>query len=127
MAAGEGSPETTDAGDEGVDGVTVSSVAEIDVGVPRWSDDPAPVLGVLANYLRLDDAAEAPDARFARGAREAEAAVSDVVARVRRRSRPRAAVVAWALDRTRALAGLRETHKDLLVRLVAHARAHGGG
>jgi pyruvate,water dikinase len=100
------------------------AVAEIDVGVPRWSDDPAPVLGVLANYLRLDDDAETPAARFARGAREADAAVADVVARVRRRSRARAVAVAWALGRTRALAGMRETHKDLLVRLVSHARAH---
>ncbi|MCX6464793.1 MAG: PEP-utilizing enzyme, partial [Pseudonocardiales bacterium] len=102
------------------------AVAEIDVGVPRWSDDPAPVLGVLANYLRLDPGAEPPDARFARGAREARAAVDAVVERVRRRSRVRAALVRAALGRTRELAGLRETHKDLLVRLVAHARTHLG-
>ena len=30
------------------------AVAEIDLGVPRWSDDPTHILGVLANYLRLD-------------------------------------------------------------------------
>jgi pyruvate,water dikinase len=59
---------------------------------------------------------------FARGAAAAEKAVADVVARVRRRSRPRALVVGWALQRTRELAGLRETHKDHLVRLIAAAR-----
>ncbi len=99
------------------------AVAEIDVGMPRWSDDPAYVLGVLANYLRLDDPDRAPDALFARGALAADAAVARVVARVRRRSRWRAAAVAFALGRTRELAGMRETHKDLLVRLLAHARA----
>ena len=28
------------------------AVAEIDIGMPRWSDDPRHVLGVLASYLR---------------------------------------------------------------------------
>jgi pyruvate,water dikinase len=101
------------------------AVAEIDIGVPRWRDDPSYVLGVLAGYLRLaidGDRASTPDAMFARGAAAAEKAVADVVARVRRRSRPRALVVGWALQRTRELAGLRETHKDHLVRLIAAAR-----
>ena len=30
-------------------------VAEIDLGLPRWSEDPTHILGVLANYLRLED------------------------------------------------------------------------
>ena len=99
------------------------AVAEIDIGMPRWSDDPAHVLGALANYLRLDPgSAQAPDARFAAGAATAEAAVARVVAQVRRRSRWRARVVGFALGRVRQLVGLRETHKDHLVRLIAAAR-----
>jgi rifampicin phosphotransferase len=98
------------------------AVAEIDLGVPRWSDDPTYVLGVLANYLRLDDPELAPDAVFARGARAAEAAVASIVESVRRRSRLRALVVRFALGRVRALAGMRETHKDYLIRILAHAR-----
>ncbi len=31
----------------------IRAVAEIDVGVPRWAEDPAHLLGVLGNYLRL--------------------------------------------------------------------------
>ena len=80
------------------------------------------VLGVLANYLRLDDPAQAPDVQFARGAAAAEAAVAEVVARVRWRSKPRAAAVRFALGRVRALAGMREEHKDLLMLVLAHAR-----
>ncbi len=99
------------------------TAAEIDLGMPRWSDDPTQVLGSLANYLRLTDAADHPDVRFARSAAAAEAAVAEVVARVRRRSRIRALVTRFALRRTRQLAGMRETHKDYLVRLLAHARA----
>ncbi|MGH3871079.1 MAG: PEP/pyruvate-binding domain-containing protein [Pseudonocardiaceae bacterium] len=98
------------------------AVAEIDVGMPRWSDDPAHILGVLANYLRLDDPDLAPDAQFARGGRAAEEVVARVVGRVRRRSRLRAAAVRFALGRVRELAGMRETHKDYLVRVLAHAR-----
>ncbi|TCK24784.1 PEP/pyruvate-binding domain-containing protein [Pseudonocardia endophytica] len=98
------------------------AVAEIDLGVLRWSDDPSYLLGVLAGYLRTDDPDAAPDVRFARGARAAEDAVRSVVAAVRRRSRLRAAAVRFALGRTRRLAGLREEHKDLLVRRLAHAR-----
>lgn len=97
------------------------AVAEIDAGMPRWSDDPSHVLGVLANYLRLDDPALAPDAQFARGAVAADAAVDAVVARVR--SRAAAPIVRFALRRVRQLAGMRETHKDYLVRLIAHVRA----
>ena len=100
------------------------TAAEIDLGMPRWSDDPTHVLGSLANYLRLDRPADHPDARFARGAAAAEAAV----ARGRRRGaaalrgaraghRPRAA------PHARSSPGMRETHKDYLVRLLAHARA----
>jgi pyruvate,water dikinase len=85
------------------------------------------VLGVLAGYLRLpvEDRPElAPDAQFARGARAAAAAVAAVVERVGAGSRLRAAVVRFALGRARALCGLREEHKDMLVRLLAAARAH---
>lgn len=98
------------------------AVAEIDVGMPRWSDDPTYVLGVLANYLRLEDPGHAPDVQFARAARAAEAALTRVVARVCRRSRLRGAVVRFALGRARELAGLRETHKDYLVLVLAHVR-----
>ncbi len=98
------------------------AVAEIDVGMPRWSDDPTYVLGVLANYLRLEDPELAPNVQFSRGSRAAEAAVAALVSRVRRRSRLRAAAVRWSLRRARELVGLRETHKDYLVRVLAHVR-----
>ncbi|MGD9988273.1 PEP-utilizing enzyme [Pseudonocardia sp.] len=103
------------------------AAAEIDLGVARWSDDPTPVLAVLAGYLRLpvDERPDlAPDAQFARGARAAEETVAAVTARVRARSRLRAVLVRAALGRARALTGLREEHKDLLVRLLAAARAN---
>lgn len=98
-------------------------VAEIDLGVPRWSEDPAHILGVLANYLRMDGGADfAPEALFARGAAEAEAATARLVAAARRRGRVRAAVVRFGLRRTRQVVGLRELPKFYLVKTLAGVR-----
>ncbi|MFG3436281.1 PEP-utilizing enzyme [Nonomuraea sp. NPDC047897] len=98
-------------------------VAEIDLGLPRWSEDPTHILGVLANYLRAGVAAgPPPDALFARGAADAEAAVAAVVARARRRGRLRGAVTRFALSRTRAYGGLRELPKFHLVQTLAGLR-----
>jgi pyruvate,water dikinase len=91
------------------------AVAEIDIGMPRWSDDTAHVLGVLANYLRLEDPALAPDTVFARGAEEAERSIETLVARARQRGAVRARLVRFALHRARQLAGLREVPKYYLV------------
>jgi pyruvate,water dikinase len=91
------------------------AVAEIDLGLPRWSDDPAHVLGVLANYLRLEDPALAPDAVFARGAEEAERMIETLVERARRRGALRARLVRFALHRARQLAGLREVPKYYMI------------
>ena len=91
------------------------AVAEIDLGLPRWSDDPAHVLGVLANYLRLEDPALAPDAVFARGAEEAERMIETLVQRARRRGALRARLVRFALARARQLAGLREVPKYYMI------------
>ncbi|MFF1254709.1 PEP/pyruvate-binding domain-containing protein [Pseudarthrobacter sp. NPDC058329] len=98
------------------------AVAEIDVGMPRWSDDPTHILGVLANYLRLADPAMAPDVQFSRAGAEAEAEVERLVAEARRRGRVRALLVGAALRRTRLFAGLRELPKYQLVLGFAEVR-----
>ncbi|HEY5787664.1 MAG TPA: PEP/pyruvate-binding domain-containing protein [Microlunatus sp.] len=102
------------------------AVAEIDLGMPRWRDDPTHLLGVLANYLQLDDPDLAPERQFADGARIAAAAIDRIVGATRR-SGPagplRAIVVGLALDRARHLIGLRERPKSLWVYALAAARA----
>ncbi|HEY5879630.1 MAG TPA: PEP/pyruvate-binding domain-containing protein [Nakamurella sp.] len=99
------------------------AVAEIDLGLPRWSDDPTHLFGVLAGYLRLDADAVTPDRRFAAGAREAQEMVRTLVDRARRRGRVRGAVVSFCLNRARALVGLRETPKFIMITAIARARA----
>jgi pyruvate,water dikinase len=96
------------------------AVAEIDLGLPRWSEDPSHVIGVIANYLRLDDPSLAPDALFARGAAEAEQTIEELTRRV---GGLRGRVVRFALGRARALAGLRELPKYYMVTALAAVRA----
>ncbi|WP_326965935.1 PEP/pyruvate-binding domain-containing protein [Arthrobacter sp. CG_A4] len=98
------------------------AVAEIDLGMPRWSDDPAHILGVLANYHRLEDPALAPDRQFNKAAREAEEHIGRLVAAAGERSRLRAALVRAALKRTRLFAGLRELPKYHIVEALAVVR-----
>ncbi|MET8148540.1 PEP/pyruvate-binding domain-containing protein [Actinoplanes sp. NPDC049668] len=86
-------------------------VAEVDLGVPRWDEDPTPVLAMIANCLRVTDPDQAPDRRFERAAATAEAALDDLVARARRRRPVRGRIAGFLLRRARALAGLREAGK----------------
>lgn len=95
-------------------------VAEIDIGLPRWSEDPTHILGVLANYLRLEDRDRAPDLQFAEAAALAERTI-DVLAR--RAGGLRGRLVKALLHRTRELAGLREWPKYYMIRVAAPARA----
>ncbi len=78
------------------------------------------LLGAIANYQRLDAAALAPDAQFARGAREAEATIATLLSRVHG---PRRLLARKLLRRVRALAGAREAPKFHVVRVFAQGRA----
>ena len=96
------------------------AIAEIDLGVKRWSEDPAHLLGAIANYLRLGDDATPPDAQFARGAREAEAMTKTLAKRVHG---PRRAILRFLLGRVRLLGGLREHPKFQIMRVFALGHA----
>ena len=97
------------------------AIAEIDLGVPRWSEDPTHLLGAIANYLRAGAAVAAPDTQFARGRREAEATIAVLLSRA---TGPRRLLLAAALRRVRALMGTRERPKFEIVRLgIARGRA----
>jgi len=91
--------------------------------VPRWSEDPSHLLGMLANYLRLQNEAAAPDVKFQRAAAEAEAMLEDLAARASKRGRWRGRAVRFLLGRLRELAGLREAPKFYFVAILGRARA----
>jgi pyruvate,water dikinase len=81
-------------------------------------------MGVLVNYLRLDDPQSAPDVKFGRATHEAEEMVAKLVRRASGRGRLRGALVRFLLGRARELSGLRETPKFCIVLLLARAREH---
>jgi pyruvate,water dikinase len=98
------------------------SVNELDLGVTRWSENPTYVFSLLASYLQLTDAAQAPDKQFQRAAKEAEAMVAELTRRARSKSRLRGLLVGFFLSRARALGGLREMPRYILALLLAKAR-----
>ncbi|MDR6506074.1 PEP/pyruvate-binding domain-containing protein [Arthrobacter oryzae] len=95
------------------------AVAEIDLGMPRWSEEPDHLFGMISNYLRVQDPRQAPDRQFAKAADDAEARISDLVERARAKSRLRARLVELCLRRTRQLAGMREFPKFCIVMVLA--------
>jgi phosphohistidine swiveling domain-containing protein len=100
------------------------AVAEIDMGLPRWSEDPTYLLGMLANYIQLNDPDAAPDVQFQRSVQEAEAMVQTLTRRARRRSWLRGQLTAFCLHRIRELSGLREVPKFDFVLLMAAVRRY---
>ena len=96
---------------------------EIDVGVTRWAEDPAPVLAALIGYLQLTDPEQAPDVRFARASAEAQEMIAVLEARAEAQGRRRrGAVAGWLLRRGREVTGLRELPKFVWVQAVREAR-----
>jgi pyruvate,water dikinase len=100
------------------------AIAEIDLGMPRWSDDPRHLLGVISNYLRLNADDLDPVAQFHAGQAKAEAMITSLTGRMAKRSRLRARLVGWTLRRVRQLVGLREAPKFLLIVALATMREH---
>jgi rifampicin phosphotransferase len=91
------------------------AIAEIDLGMPRWSDDPSHLLGVISNYLRLDTEDLDPVSQFLAGETKAESMITSLTNRAAERSRLRARLAGWTLRRVRQLMGLRESPKFLLI------------
>jgi len=100
-------------------------VGEIDLGRPRWCENPTSILQALRSYLQIDDADQAPDVVFARGADSARIALDRLAAELRetRHGRLKARVARWISRRMRALAGLRETPKFTIIRAMGFLRA----
>lgn len=95
-------------------------LAEIDLGRPRWREQPVHVIQVVQSYVRITDPDQAPDAVFRRGAAAAEAAIERLAAAMPNPAQARLARL--LASRMRTLAGLRETPKFTIVRLLGIVR-----
>lgn len=95
------------------------AVREIDIGLPRWNEDPTYILEMLAIYVTQDNL-EAKLEQFRTAQAEAEAAIPRVVAEVRRRkSGLHAWIIGHLLRCLREVGGMRELPKFDMVRHFA--------
>ena len=99
-------------------------LGEIDIGRPRWSEDPTHIMQVLQSYLKINDPFMAPDAVFKRGAQVASEAAKKLNAAVLKLpgGRLKARLVRFAVGRYRALAGMREAPKFFAIRMMGIIR-----
>ncbi|MFI6818378.1 PEP/pyruvate-binding domain-containing protein [Nonomuraea sp. NPDC050328] len=95
------------------------AAAEIDVGMPRWAEDPAPLFAAIANYLRVTDPEQGPDRRFARAAAKADRMITTLT---RRAGPVRGRVAGFLMRRSRKLTGLREIGKFAWLPMLRAAR-----
>jgi pyruvate,water dikinase len=95
-------------------------LGEIDLGRPRWADDPTHVFEMLCSFLQIEAENQAPDAVFAQGVAAAEEAVAQLVRIVRRSPRGwlKAGLVRFFAGRARQLMGARESPKFFAVRMM---------
>jgi len=95
-------------------------LGEIDIGRPRWQENPAPILGALQSFLQIEDATMAPDVVFKRSEVSAEAAAAKLESAARGTfgGAVKTRVIRAAIRRVRALAGLRESPKFYIIQVM---------
>ncbi|MHB9090577.1 MAG: PEP/pyruvate-binding domain-containing protein, partial [Chloroflexota bacterium] len=89
------------------------AVREIDLGIPRWDEDPTYLFGVMHNYMTVEDPELAANVHFAHQEAQAKQAIEDLLAEAMRMSngRQKARMLGFFLRRYRELGGLREAPK----------------
>jgi phosphohistidine swiveling domain-containing protein len=99
-------------------------LGEIDIGRPRWSDDPTPIVHTLQSYLLIEEGPQAPDAVFERSARSAEQAIGTLenAARASYAGWLKSRIVRALARRVRSYAGLRESPKFYIVQVLSVVR-----
>jgi len=99
-------------------------VREIDIGMPRWYENPTYIVGVLHNYLQLDDQSHAPDQHFVQLQHQAAEVEAELIAAAHQQVGGwlKARVLHFLITRFRTLAGLREGPKFWVVRIQRSMR-----
>jgi pyruvate,water dikinase len=99
-------------------------LGEIDIGRPRWREDPTHIMQVLQSYLNISDPFMAPDVVFERGSQAAGEAAEKLIAAVQNLPGGwlKTRLVRFAVDRYRMLAGMREAPKFFAIRMMGIIR-----
>jgi phosphohistidine swiveling domain-containing protein len=98
-------------------------IAEIDIGRPRWREDPSALFDALRGYLGIPSEAS-PEAAFRQGGQRAAAARERLLQLYRRTPHGalKALLIRGVTNRYRELGGLRETPKFFIVRILGYFR-----
>jgi pyruvate,water dikinase len=98
-------------------------IGEIDIGRPRWREDPTPVFQTLRSYLNVRSE-NAPDLVFQRGEQAAQDAIDKLcqIVKDQRFGRIKARLVRAAARRLRAFLGARESPKFLAIQTMGIIR-----
>lgn len=98
----------------------IRGVAEIDLGRPRWCENPSNLFRALKSYLQIDPSA-APDVMFQKGIEKAAEAERQILVKMRQQPGGyiQARLVKALIRRFRELGGLRESPKFFVVRLLS--------
>jgi rifampicin phosphotransferase len=97
-------------------------VCELDLGVPRWSEDPTYVLDLLIGYLEMGENAPAPDLQLQRAGQAARAMIATLARRARHTHWLRGRLAGWFLRRAHNLAGFREMTRFVAGLVLAQTR-----
>jgi pyruvate,water dikinase len=98
-------------------------LAEIDLGQPRWREEPTAIMQTLQSYLQISEDM-APDVLFEKGAQAAETTIERLATQARRTTagRIKEKLVRALAVRIRTLMGQRESPKFFIVRLMGMIR-----
>lgn len=118
-------PATQSALEGFLDRYGMRGLAELDIGQPRWADQPLPIIRSLQSYLSFNDREARPDRVFRRG-QESAARAKDRLSSAATTAF-RTPIAGWIVGRlarrVRALSGLRESPKFTMIRISGLIRA----
>jgi pyruvate,water dikinase len=97
-------------------------VCELDLGVPRWSEDPTYVLDLLIGYLQMPGNTHAPDLQLQRAEQQASAMIATLSHRASQKHWLRGQFVHFFLQRAHTLAGFREMTRFVIGLRLSQAR-----
>ena len=102
----------------------VRGQCEIDLGRPRWIEDPANVMRMLRNYLDDEQASMSPESVFHRGMAKAASARDTLLHLLRstKRGALKQRIARLLITRVRELGGMREYPKFAVMRLFGVLR-----
>ncbi len=95
-------------------------IGEIDLGRPRWRENPVHIFQVMKSYMQIEVPEMAPDIVFQAGQKQAEMALEKLIRLARDSSvgRLKSRIIRAAARRVRCLAGLRESPKFFIVQMM---------